>query len=136
MTQAWLLKTEPSTYSFADLQRDRRTVWDGITNALALRNLARVKKGDRLLIYHTGNERAVVGRARALRGAYADPRAADPKRLVIEVGDGPALARPVTLSEIKALPIFAGWELLRLPRLSVIPVSQAQLAEIERLSRS
>ncbi len=136
MANAWLLKTEPSTYSFADLQRDRRTVWDGVTNAQALNNLARIKKGDRVLIYHTGAEKAVVGTARVVRGAHVDPQVGDPKRLVIDIGVGSALARPVTLAQIKAQPMFAGWDLLRLPRLSVMPVSAAHWVEIERLGRT
>ena len=135
MASAWLLKTEPSTYSFADLQRDRRTVWDGITNAQALNNLARIKTGDRVLIYHTGTEKAVVGTARVLRGAHADPRADNPKLLVIDIAVRAALPRPVTLASIKAQAVFAGWDLLRLPRLSVMPVSAAQWAGIERLGR-
>jgi predicted RNA-binding protein with PUA-like domain len=136
MAQRWLLKTEPSSYSFAQLQRDRRTVWDGVKNAQALKNLSQVQKGDRLLIYHTGDEKAVVGMATALSAAYPDPKKNDPKLLVVDLAPGAALSRPVTLAEIKANPKFTGWELVRLPRLSVMPVSAEHWAEIERLANS
>jgi len=135
MAHSWLLKTEPSTYSFADLQRDQHTVWDGVKNPQALKNLSHVRKGDRLFIYHTGDEKAVVGIATALSGAYADPKRNDPNLLVIDLGPSAALPRPVTLAEIKATPKFAGWELVRLPRLSVMPVSPDHWAEIERLAK-
>ena len=135
MAHYWLLKTEPSTYSFADLQRDQRTVWDGVKNPQALKNLSQVQKGDRLFIYHTGDEKAVVGIATALSGAYADPKKNDPKLLVIDLGPSAPLPRPVTLTEIKASPKFTGWELVRLPRLSVMPVSPDHWTEIERLAK-
>jgi predicted RNA-binding protein with PUA-like domain len=135
MAHGWLLKTEPSTYSFADLQRDKRTVWDGVKNPQALKNLSQVQKGDRLFIYHTGDEKAVVGIATALSNAYADPKQNDPKLLVIDLAPHGALPRPVTLAEIKASPRFGGWELVRLPRLSVMPVSREHWAEIERLAQ-
>ena len=132
--QRWLLKTEPTAYSFAQLQRDKRAVWDGVKNPQALKNLAQVQKGDRIFIYHTGDEKAVVGIATALSGAYADPTKSDPKLLVIDIAPVVPLQRPVTLAEIKAGPKFAGWALVRLPRLSVIPVSTEQWAEVERRS--
>ena len=135
MAHSWLLKTEPSTYSFADLQRDKRTVWDGVKNPQALKHLSQVQKGDRLFVYHTGDEKAVVGIATALSGAYADPKKNDPKLLVIDLGPSRALPRPVPLAEIKASPKFTGWELVRLPRLSVMPVSPDHWAEIERLAK-
>lgn len=136
MSQSWLLKTEPSTYSFADLQRDKRTVWDGVKNPQALKNLGQMQKGDRLLIYHTGDEKAVVGIATALSAAYADPKKNDPKLWVVDLAPAAALPRPVTLAEIKASPKFAGWELVRLPRLSVMPVSAQHWTEIERMAKS
>jgi predicted RNA-binding protein with PUA-like domain len=135
MAHSWLLKTEPSIYSFADLQRDQRTVWDGVKNPQALKNLSQVQKGDRLFVYHTGDEKAVVGIATALSGAYADPKKNDPKLLVIDLGPSATLPRPVTLAEIKASPKFTGWELVRLPRLSVMPVSPDHWVEIERLAK-
>jgi len=132
--ERWLLKTEPSTYSFAQLQRDARTVWDGVKNPLALKNLSQMKRGDAVLIYHTGNEKAVVGTATVLGTAYLDPKRQDPRLLVIDLAASTPLARPVTLAEIKAHAKFKGWELVRLPRLSVMPVSAEQWAEIERLA--
>lgn len=135
MAHSWLLKTEPSTYSFADLQRDKRTVWDGVNNPQALKHLSQVQKGDQLFVYHTGDVKAVVGIATALSGAYADPKKNEPKLLVIKLGPSGALPRPVTLAEIKASQKFTGWELIRLPRLSVMPVSPDHWAEIERLAK-
>ncbi len=128
----WLLKTEPTAYSFAKLQKDKRAVWDGVKNPQALKNLGQVQKGDRLFIYHTGDEKAVVGIATALSGAYPDPKKADSKLLVIDIAPVAPLPRPVRLAEIKANPQFADWELVRLPRLSVMPVSAEQWTEIER----
>jgi len=136
MAERWLLKTEPSAYSFAQLQRDKRTRWDGVKNPLALKNLGRVRKGDQLFIYHTGDEKAVIGTATALDAAYADPKKNDPKLLVIDIAGGVALERPVPLSEIKADRELSTWELVRLPRLSVVPVSPAQWKAVERMARS
>ncbi len=135
MPGGWLLKTEPSAYSFDRLQRDRRTVWDGVKNPLALKHLAQVQKGDRLFIYHTGDEKVVVGIATALSAAYPDPQKRDPKLLVIDLAPVSALPRPVTLADIKADPRFKGWELVRLPRLSVMRVSAEQWAAIEQLAK-
>ena len=134
MAGRWLLKTEPTAYSFAQLQRDRRTVWDGVKNPQALKNLAQVQQGDRLFVYHTGDEKAVVGIATALSGAYPDPKKNDPKLPVIDLAPVAPLAHPVSLAAIKANPKFNGWELVRLPRLSVMPVSAEQWAEIERMA--
>jgi predicted RNA-binding protein with PUA-like domain len=131
----WLLKTEPSTYSFTQLERDGQAVWDGVKNPLALKNLGHIRAGDRLLIYHTGNEKAVVGTATALGSAYPDPKARDPKLLVLDIAPVAALPRPVTLADIKAHPQLTRWELARLPRLSVMAVTAEQWAEIERLAR-
>jgi len=136
MTARWLVKTEPSAYSFEQLVRDRRTVWDGIRNAAALKHLARIRAGDRVLVYHTGSEKAVVGTAVAEAAAYSDPRGNDPRRLVIALRAGPPLPRPVSLATIKANPKLADWDLVRLPRLSVMPVSAAQWAELDRLARA
>ena len=131
----WLLKTEPTAYSFAQLQKDKRAVWDGVKNPQALKNLSAVQEGDRIFIYHTGDEKAVVGIATALSGAYPDPKQKDARLLVIDLAPVEPLQRPVTLAEIKANPRFAGWELVRLPRLSVMPVSAEHWTEIERASR-
>ena len=135
MAQRWLFKTEPSAYSFAQLEADRRTVWDGVKNALALRHLSAVAKGDEVLFYHTGDEKAVVGTATVTRGAYPDPKQKDAKLLVVDLEAGGALPRPVTLAEMRANRKLSGFDLLRLPRLSVMPVSAAQWTEILRMAR-
>jgi predicted RNA-binding protein with PUA-like domain len=135
MAQRWLFKTEPSVYSWADLVRDRRTVWDGVKNALALRHLAAVAKGDEVLIYHTGDEKAAVGIAKAARGAYPDPKQKDARLLVVDLEPVKALARPVTLGEMRANRRLAGFDLLRLPRLSVMPVSAEHWAAIVEMAR-
>ena len=128
----WLFKTEPSAYSFDRLERERKTTWDGVANPVALKNLAEVRRGDEVLVYHTGKEKAVVGRARATADARPDP--GDPKLRVVDVEAVARLERPVTLAEIKARPSLRGWDLVRLPRLSVVRVGEAERAEIERLS--
>jgi predicted RNA-binding protein with PUA-like domain len=135
MAQRWLFKTEPSAYSWADLVRDQRTVWDGVKNALALRHLAAVAKGDEVLIYHTGDEKAAVGIAKAARGAYPDPKQKDARLLVVDLEPVNALARPVALGEMRANRRLAGFDLLRLPRLSVMPVSAEHWAAIMEMAR-
>ena len=134
MAHCWLLKTEPSTYSFSQLQKDRHTVWDGVKNPLALKHLAGIKKGDDVLIYHTGDEKAVIGVARAVSDPYPDPKKNDPRMLVIELAAERLLPQPVTLAAIKANPRFGAFDLVRLPRLSVMPVSNEQLVEIRKMS--
>ena len=135
MAARWLLKTEPSSYSWAQLERDRRTVWDGVRNALALKHLAAMEKGDEVFVYHTGDEKAVVGVARVVRGAYQDPKAGDARMVVVDLEPDRALPRPVTLSELRGNAKLAGFDLLRLPRLSVMPVSAAQWTEILRVAK-
>jgi predicted RNA-binding protein with PUA-like domain len=131
----WLFKEEPEHYSFADLQRDGRATWDGVTNALARQHLRRVQPGDRVFFYHTGKEKAVVGEMRVLAGPRPDPADEDPKAVIVEVAPVKALGRPVTLAEIKNDPLLADWELVRLPRLSVMPVSEEQWRRVEELGR-
>jgi predicted RNA-binding protein with PUA-like domain len=116
MGKRWLVKTEPSEYSFSDLTRDERTRWDGVSNPLALKNLAAMAPGDEVLVYHTGSEKAVVGTARVAAAAAGH----------VELAAGGALPRAVTLGELKADKRLADWELVRLPRLSVMPVSEGQ----------
>ena len=135
MAQRWLFKSEPSTYSWADLERDRRTVWDGVKNALALKHLAAVATGDEVLVYHTGDEKAAVGIAKVVRGAYPDPKQKDVRLVVVDLQPVKALARPVTLGEMRANRELAGFDLLRLPRLSVMPVSAEQWAAIMEMAR-
>jgi predicted RNA-binding protein with PUA-like domain len=122
----WILKTEPSTYSHADLVTDGTTVWDGVKNPVALRHLAAMQRGDAVMIYHTGSEKAAVGLASVTGEARPDPKQRDPKLVVVTLRADRPLGRPVTLAEIKADPAFAGSPLVRVPRLSVIPVTAAQ----------
>ena len=135
MAGRWLFKSEPSVYSYRQLEHDRRTVWDGVKNALALRHLGAVATGDEVLVYHTGDEKAAVGVARVARGAYPDPKQKDARLVVVDLEPVEALARPVPLGEMRANRKLAGFELLRLPRLSVMPVSAAQWAEILRMAQ-
>jgi predicted RNA-binding protein with PUA-like domain len=123
MPNYWLLKTEPSTYSFAVLERDGKAVWDGVTNALALKHLREMKKGDLAYIYHTGNEKQIVGIAELISNPYPDPKQKDVKLVVVDLKPRDRLKRPVTLAEVKARKTFADWELVRMGRLSVMPVS-------------
>ena len=131
----WLFKTEPDCYSWDDLVRDKRTVWDGIANALALKHLRTAKKGDLAFIYHTGDERAIVGVAEVISEPYPDPKEEDEKLTVVDIKIRSKLAHPVTLSDIKADPAFAGWELLRISRLGVMPVPEKMWKRIEELAR-
>jgi predicted RNA-binding protein with PUA-like domain len=131
----WLLKTEPGTYSYDDLLRDKRATWDGVTNALALKHLRTINKGDLVLIYHTGDERAAVGVAEVTKAAYADPKEDDEKLVVIDLKPKAKLAKPVTLAQMKADPTFAGFDLLRIGRLSVVPVPDAMWKRIDELSK-
>jgi predicted RNA-binding protein with PUA-like domain len=122
----WLLKTEPSSYAYDDLERDKRATWDGVKNPVALRNLRAMKEGDAALIYHTGDEKAVVGTALVAREAYPDPKSKDPRSVVVDLTPGGRLPRPITLAEIKKLPAFADSPLLRQGRLSVVPLTKEQ----------
>jgi predicted RNA-binding protein with PUA-like domain len=132
----WLLKTEPGTYSWEDLVRDKRTAWDGIKNPLALKHLRSASRGDEVIIYHTGNERRAMGFARIVKAAYPDPKLDDPKRLVVDVEAAEPLAAPVTLEQIKGDPAFTGWDLLRLSRLSFVPVPLPMRRRLLALAKS
>ncbi len=132
----WLFKEEPSSYSFEQFSRDGGTSWAGVKNPLAQKHLRGVKKGDRIFYYHTGNEKAVVGIARATGDAYPDPKDKAGKLWVVDVRPVKALKRPVTLAEIKASKAFSAFPLTRLPRLSVMPVTDDEWTEIERLSQT
>lgn len=123
MPNFWLLKTEPSTYAFAQLEKDGHTVWDGVRNALALSHLRKMKKGDRVLVYHTGAEKSVVGIARVAASAYPDPGQNDPRLVVVDLAPEKPLARPVPLATIKADPALQDMPLVRISRLSVMPVT-------------
>jgi len=122
MANTWLLKTEPNDYSYDDLETEGRTVWDGVGNNLALIHMRKVAPGDRALIYHTGRERKIVGIARVTSEPYPDPEHDDPKRVVFDVEPEGRLTKPVELAEVKADGAFDEWELVRNPRLSVMPV--------------
>jgi len=117
----YLLKTEPSEYSFADLERDKTTIWDGVSNPVALKHLRDMKAGDRLVIYETGDNKTAVGTA-----TVVSVDASDPKNPRIQIKAGTRLAKPVTLAEVKANKLFADSPLVRQGRLSVVPLSAAQ----------
>ncbi len=126
MPQYWLLKTEPSDYSYADLNRDGKTVWDGVSNNLALKHLRNVKAGDLAFLYHTGKVRALVGVAEVISDPYPDPSKNDSKLVVVDVKAKEELPQSVSLAEVKADSAFSDFPLVRLPRLSVMPVTPPQ----------
>ena len=135
MPSKWLFKSDPEHYSFTDLLRDKQTVWDGVTNNLALQNIRKIRRGDGVLVYHSGKERAVVGVAEVLSDSYPDPKLKDPKIVVVEVAARNTLPRPVSLEEIKKQAGMKDFDLVRLPRLSVMPVSEEQWKVILELSQ-
>jgi predicted RNA-binding protein with PUA-like domain len=132
----WLFKEEPSHYSFDRLQAEGRTVWSGVRNNLALKHLRAVAKGDLILFYHSGDERRVVGVMRAASDAYPDPGAGDERMSAVDVEPVRKLKRPVSLSEMKGDPAFRGFDLLRISRLSVMPVPDPAWEEVMRLGGS
>jgi predicted RNA-binding protein with PUA-like domain len=129
----WLFKEEPDHYSFADLQRDRKTQWTGVANNLARQHLRKVRRGDRILYYHTGKVKAVVGLMRARGNAREDGKADDPRAVTVEVVPERELHQSVSLEQIKKDPLLAGWDLVRLPRLSVVPVTEEQWRRVLEL---
>jgi predicted RNA-binding protein with PUA-like domain len=130
----WLFKEEPTHYNFRQLQSDGRTVWDGVSNALARKHLRQVRRGDRVFFYHTGKEKAIVGEMRLVSDPRTDSQASDPNEVLVEVEAVRLLPHPVSLARIKGDPLLADWDLVRLPRLSVMPVSDEQWRRIEELS--
>jgi len=126
MPQHWLFKTEPVDYSYDDLEREGRTVWSGVHNALALKNLRQLRIGDQILIYHTGSEKAIVGLAEAVSDPYPDPDANDEKLLVVAIRPLRRFSQRATLQQIKNCAELADFDLVRLPRLSVMPVTDRQ----------
>jgi predicted RNA-binding protein with PUA-like domain len=130
----YLLKTEPDAYSYDDLVRDKQTTWDGITNPLALKHLRGMAKGDTLVIYHTGKERQAVGLARAASDPYADPKAGDPKRAVVDIRAWKRLPAPVSLAMFHEDAVLKHTDLVRISRLSVVPLTDAQLARVLKLA--
>ncbi len=131
----WLLKTEPDCYSWDDLARDKKTTWDGVTNALALKHIRTMKKGDQVLIYHTGGERSAVGVAEVTCAPYPNPKEDDEKLAVVDLKSKRKLKRAIALDEFKADKAFAGWDLLRISRLSVVPINEAMWKRIELLAK-
>jgi predicted RNA-binding protein with PUA-like domain/imidazolonepropionase-like amidohydrolase len=132
----WLFKEEPTHYRFDDLTREKRTVWSGVKNPLAQKHLRSVKKGDRIFYYHTGDEKAVVGIAKALMDAYPDRKDKTGRAFVVDIAPVKKLSRPVTLAEIKSKVSFRDFPLVRISRLSVMPVSDREWKEIERMAGS
>jgi predicted RNA-binding protein with PUA-like domain len=130
----WLMKEEPTNYSFDELRRDKKTSWTGVRNPLAQKHLQSIAKGDRIFFYHTGKEKAVVGIARAAGPAYPDPADAGGTLYAVDVVPVSKLAKPVTLAAVKADPYFASFALVRMARLSVMPVTDDQWDRIVRMS--
>jgi predicted RNA-binding protein with PUA-like domain len=130
----WLFKEEPTHYGFDDFVKDKKTVWSGVKNPLAQKHLRSVKKGDRIFYYHTGDEKAVVGAAKALDDAYADPNDKTGKQAVVDIAPVRKLQRPVTLAEIKGDARFKDFPLVRISRLSVMPVSDTEWERIEKMA--
>ncbi|WP_088239900.1 EVE domain-containing protein [Calothrix rhizosoleniae] len=135
----WLLKTEPGDYSYTNLEQEGTTVWDGVNNALALKHMRTMEPGDTVFIYHTGKERKIIGTAEIVSQPYADQALDDPKRAVVKVRVGQRIPNPVSLAQIKQDQFFANFDLVRLSRLSVVPVSPSywqRLCELGNLANT
>jgi predicted RNA-binding protein with PUA-like domain len=132
----WLVKEEPEHYAYDQLEQDRKTVWAGVRNPLAQKHLRAIRRGDRIFYYHTGKQKAVVAIANAISDAYPDPKDDSGRMFVVEVAPVKRLARAVTLAEIKADAAFATFPLVRMSRLSVMPVTDAEWTRIEKLSQT
>jgi predicted RNA-binding protein with PUA-like domain len=130
----WLVKEEPENYNFDQFVADGSTVWSGVRNPVAQKNLRAMQKGDRVFFYHTGKQKAIVGTARVAVPAYPDPNEKGGSLVVVELVPDKPLPRPVTLAEIKASGRFADFALVRIPRLSVMPVTEEQWAAIEAMA--
>jgi predicted RNA-binding protein with PUA-like domain len=126
----WLVKTDPDAYAFSDLAREGATRWEGVRNALARRHLAAMRKGDAVLVYETGAVKAVVGTATVARGPYPDPGSRDPKAVVVDLRAGKPLRAPFPLAAARADPILAASLLVRMGRLSVMPLAAAEWARL------
>jgi predicted RNA-binding protein with PUA-like domain len=133
MANHWILKTEPGTYSFADLVKERRARWDGVANPVALKHIRNMRAGDTALIYHTGSAREAVGTATITGNPYPDPNADNPKLVVVDLEPGKPLPKPVPLATIKADTLFASHPLVRIGRLSVAPLSTAEWERLLQL---
>ncbi len=130
----WLLKSEPQDYSYTDLERDGRSVWNGVKNPLALKYLRTMQPTDQALIYHTGKERQVVGIAEIITLPYPDPTLDDPKLVVVDIQPVRSLPQPVTLAQLKQSENFTHFDLIRIPRLSVVPVAAEYWQQILQLA--
>jgi predicted RNA-binding protein with PUA-like domain len=130
----WLLKSEPTVYSFDDLVKEKKTVWDGVSSNAALKHMRSMKKGDRAFFYHSGDEKAVVGLVEIVKAAYPDPKLKDERMVVIEVSAKERLKKPVTLERIKSDKAFASFALVRISRLSVMPVDAKLWEKILNMS--
>ncbi|CAE6495054.1 conserved hypothetical protein [Candidatus Nitrosotenuis uzonensis] len=135
MANYWLCKQEPSTYNIDKLQKEKTTTWDGVHNNLALKYINQMKKGDLALFYHSGDEKQIVGIMQIISDAYPNPKEKNKRYVVVDVKYKKRLNRPVTLDEIKGNRMFADWELVRISRLSVMPVSSKIWSEIIRISQ-
>ena len=124
----WLLKTEAEEYSYDDLEREKTAEWDGVRNPVAQRNMREMQVGDTCVIYHTGDQKSAVGLAKVVKAAYPDPK--DEKWSLVDVAPAGKLAKPVTLAQIKAMPVFADSPLVRIGRLSVVPLTDEQFAAL------
>ncbi len=130
----WLFKSDPETYGYPHLEKDKRTTWDGVSNNLALKHLRGCKKGDQVFIYHSGDEKAIVGTAEIMKEAYSDPKSGDDKLVVVDIKIGQRLKKPVSLAAIKSRNEFADFLLVRMSRLSVMPVTEAHWKTIMKMS--
>ena len=130
---AWLFKTEPTDFSFDDLAKKKSARWDGVRNPTALKNLRAIANGDTIVIYHTGDEKRAVGLAKVVRAPYPDPAYPDGKLVVVDIAAGKPLKEPVPLSAIREDALLSQTELVRIPRLSVVPLTDAQLARLKKL---
>ena len=131
----WLLKTEPSTYSYDDLVRDKKTTWDGVSNPRALKNIRSIKKGDLVFIYHTGDEKQIVGIGEVMSDSYPDPKSDNERLVVFDIKPVKKLKRPVLLSEVKAIKKYERYALVREPRLSVMEVPEEYWKDFVKLGR-
>jgi predicted RNA-binding protein with PUA-like domain len=136
MPEKWLFKSDPEHYSYQDLARDKKTVWDGISNNLALKHLRNIRRGDEVMIYHSGRERAVVGLAEVLCDPYLDPKQKDPRLVVVDIAARGTVPKPIGLDEIKKHAGLKDFDLVRLPRLSVMPVSDKHWKALISLSKA
>jgi predicted RNA-binding protein with PUA-like domain len=132
----WIVKTDADAYPFEQFERDGRTVWDGVSNALALKHIRAMAPGDRVLVYHSGDDKALIGLARVVSAPYPDPTRQDPKLAVVDLEADGRLPTPVSLAEVKADKALADLALVRQPRLSVIPVPPAQWQRLLTLAGS